>query len=84
MRLMKENHAVKNWVNWLYWQDFNYFKSNNWWSIFFSLTSAIGAPVGIASASFTLIFSITTRIVTKITEYNKKQKEKAWSDSYAS
>ena len=43
----------------------------------FSFTSAIGAPVGIASASFTLIFSITTRIVTKITEYNKKQKEKA-------
>ena len=40
-------------------------------------TSIVGAPVGIASASFTLIFSLTTGIVKKITEYNKKQKEKA-------
>ena len=39
-------------------------------------TSIIGAPVGIASASFTLIFSITTGIIKK-TKHNKKQKEKA-------
>ena len=51
---------------WLYRQDF------------ISFTSIVGAPVGIASASFTLIFSLTTGIVKKITEYNKKQKEKAW------
>ena len=30
-----------------------------------SFTSAIGAPVGIASASFTLIFSLTAGIVKK-------------------
>ena len=42
-----------------------------------SFTSNVGAPVGKASASLTLIFSLTTRIVKKITEYNKKQKEKA-------
>ena len=42
-----------------------------------SFSSIGGAPVGIASASFTLIFSLTTWIV-KITEYNKKQTEKAW------
>ena len=42
-----------------------------------SFTSIVGAPVGIASASFTLFFSLTTGIVKKITEYNKKQKEKA-------
>ena len=30
-----------------------------------SFTSIIGAPVGIASASFTLIFSLTIRIVKK-------------------
>ena len=48
-----------------------------------SFTSVIGAPVGIASASFTLIFSLSTRIIKKITEYNKKEKEKALSDSYA-
>ena len=37
-----------------------------------SFTSIVGAPVGIASASLTLIFSLTTGIVKKITEYNKK------------
>ena len=41
-----------------------------------SFASIVGAPVGIASASLTLIFSLTTGIVKKITEYNKKQKEK--------
>ena len=42
-----------------------------------SFTSIVRAPVGIASASFSLIFSLTTGIVKKITKYNKKQKEKA-------
>ena len=37
-----------------------------------SFTSVIGAPVGIASASFPLIFSLTTGIVKKNIEYNKK------------
>ena len=41
-----------------------------------SFTSVIGAPVGIASASFTLIFSQTTGIVKKYSK--KKKKEKAW------
>ena len=41
-----------------------------------SFTSTVGAPVGIASTSLTLIFSLTTGIVKKITEYSKKQKEK--------
>ena len=41
-----------------------------------SFTSIIGAPVGIASASFTLIFSLTTGIVKKLlsTARNKKKK----------
>ena len=43
-----------------------------------SFTSIIGTPVGITNASFTLIFSLTTGIVKKIIEYNKKQKEKKW------
>ena len=34
--------------------------------------TVIGAPVGIASASFTLIFSLTTGIIKKNIEYNKK------------
>ena len=37
-----------------------------------SFTSVIGAPVGIANASFPLIFSLTTGIVKKNIEYNKK------------
>ena len=41
-----------------------------------SFTSIAGAPIGIASVSLTLIFSLTSGIVKKITEYNKKQKEK--------
>ena len=42
-----------------------------------SFTSIVGVPVGIASVSFTLIFSLTTGIIKKITKHNKNQKEKA-------
>ena len=41
-----------------------------------SFTSIVGAPVGIASASFTLFFSLTTGIVKKLLNITKK-KEKA-------
>ena len=40
-------------------------------------TTVIGAPVGIASASFTLIFSLTTGIVKKLLNITIK-KEKVW------
>ena len=41
-----------------------------------SFTSAVGAPIGIASASLTLIFSLTTGIIKKLlkTARNKKKK----------
>ena len=39
-----------------------------------SFTSIIGAPVGIASANFTLIFSLTTRTVKKLLDITKKRK----------
>ena len=42
-----------------------------------SLTSVIGGPVGIASGSFTLIFSLTTGIVKKLLIITRKKKEKA-------
>ena len=42
-----------------------------------SFTSIVGAPVAIASASCFIFFS-NNRNNKKITEYNKKQKEKAW------
>ena len=41
-----------------------------------SFTSIIGAPVGIASASFTLIFSITTGIIKKLLSMTRKKKKK--------
>ena len=47
-----------------------------------SFTRIVGAPVGIVSASFTLIFSQPTGIVKKITKHNKKLKEKAWYNFY--
>ena len=37
-----------------------------------SFTSVAGAPVGIASASFTLIFSLTTGIIKKLLSKKKK------------
>ena len=37
----------------------------------------IGAPVGIASASFTLIFSLTTGIIKKLLNMTRKKEEKA-------
>ena len=43
-----------------------------------SVTSIIGAPVWIASASFTLIFSLTTGIIKKLLNITRKKKEKAW------
>ena len=41
-----------------------------------SFTSIIGAPVGIASASFTLIFSLTTGIVKKLLNITRNKKKK--------
>ena len=41
-----------------------------------SFTSAIGARVGIASACFTLIFSLTTGIIKKLLSTTRKKKKK--------
>ena len=41
-----------------------------------SFTSIIGAPVGIASASFILTFSLTTVIVKKLLNITRKKKKK--------
>ena len=41
-----------------------------------SFTSIIGAPVGIASASFTLIFSLTTGIVKKLLNITRNKNKK--------
>ena len=41
-----------------------------------SFTTAIGVPAGIVSASFTLIFSLTTGIVKKLLNITRKKKKK--------
>ena len=41
-------------------------------------TSIIGVPVGIASASFTLIFSLTTGIVEKLLNIARKKRKKIY------
>ena len=41
-----------------------------------SFSSVTGAPVGIASASFTLIFSLTTGIVKKLLNITRNKKKK--------
>ena len=50
--------------------------------LFISSASVVETPVGITGVSFTLIFSLTTGTIKKITDHYKKQKEKAWEDSY--
>ena len=41
-----------------------------------SFTTIIGAPVGIASASFTLIFSLATGIIKQLLSMARKKKKK--------
>ena len=41
-----------------------------------SFTSIVGAPVGVASASFTLIFSLTTGIIKKLLSIIRNKKKK--------
>ena len=41
-----------------------------------SFTSVVGAPVGIASASFTLIFSLTTGILKKLLSITRNKTKK--------
>ena len=76
MRLEKENHAVKIWVNvLLFLINLFDFLITGWVSII-SFSSTIGAPVRIESASFTLIFSIPTGIVKKLLNITGKKKKK--------
>ena len=41
-----------------------------------SFATVIGAPVGIASASFTLIFSLTTGLIKKLLSITRNKKKK--------
>ena len=50
--------------------------------VLFLYVSIVGALIGISGASFTLIFFLINGNNKEITEYNKKQKEKAWQNSH--
>ena len=41
-----------------------------------SFTNVIGVPAGLASASFTIVFSLTTRIIKKLLKITRKKKKK--------
>ena len=41
-----------------------------------SFTSVIGVPAGLASASFTLVFSLTTGIIKKLLKITRKKEKK--------
>ena len=47
-----------------------------------SRVTVAGLPVGIACAGFIIAFCLTTGTIKKIAKHNRKQKEKAWKNSY--
>ena len=80
-RLIKENHAVPKLSK--YVAAFDYIdqilivlSATTWGISICSFTSIVGAPVGIANASFTLIFSLTTGITKKLLNITRKKKKK--------
>ena len=62
---------------WLHRQHFNFLSATTGEVSICSFTSIVGAPVEIASAGFTLIFSLTTGITKKLLNLTRKKKEKA-------
>ena len=81
MRLMKQNYAAKK-LN-KYVTIFNYINkilvvlsATTGGVSIISFSSVIGAPTGIASAGFTLIFSLATRIVKKLLDVTRNKKKK--------
>ena len=81
MRLMKQNYAAKK-LN-KYVTIFNYINkilvvlsATTGGVSIISFSSVIGAPTGIASAGFTLFFSLTTRIVKKLLDVTRNKKKK--------
>ena len=78
MRLINKKHSVKNWVD-----IFNYvdkiliiLSATTGGKSIISFTSVIRAPVGIASARFTLIFSLSTGIIKKLLNITRKKNKR--------
>ena len=80
-RLIKGNHAVKKLSK--YVTAFDYIgktlivlSAASSGVCIISSASVVGAPVGIASASFTLIFSLTTGIIKKLLSITRNKKKR--------
>ena len=75
---MKENHTVKNWLNIFDYIDkiLIVLSATSSSVSIISFASTIGVPAGIASACFTLIFSITAGIIKKLLSITIKKKKK--------
>ena len=76
MILINKKHTVKNWVGVLLFLILIVLSATISGVSIMSFTSTIGKSVGIVSASFTLIFSLTTGIIKKLLNItiNKKKK----------
>ena len=85
MRSMKENHTVKNWLNIFDYIDkiLIVLSATSSSVSIISFASTIGVPAGIASACFTLIFSITAGIIKKLLSTTIIKKEKAQPNTHA-
>ena len=80
-RLIKGNHAVKKiskYVSGFYYIDkvLIVLSAASSGVCITSCASVVGAPVGIASASFTLIFSLITGIIKKLLSITRNKKKK--------
>ena len=78
MGLVKENHAVSKYVITFAYIDkiFIVLSATTGGVSIFSFTSVTGTPFGIASASFTLVFFLTTGIIKKLLSTIRKKKKK--------
>ena len=80
-KLIKESHGVKKLTK--YVAAFDYIdnilivlSATNDGVCIISSISVVGAPIGIAGASFTLIFSLTTEIIKKLLSIARNKKKK--------
>ena len=80
-KLIKESHVVKKLSK--YVAAFDYIdnilivlSATNDGACIISSISVVGAPIGIAGASFTLIFSLTTGIIKKLLSITRNKKNK--------
>ena len=77
MGLMKEKHAVSKYViTFAYIDKILIVLSAPTGGVSIFFTSVIGTPFGIASASFTLVFFLTTGIIKKLLSTIRKKKKK--------